>query len=99
MTPLIWTIVGIFCTVLCISLLLYAWRVRHQDVIWQRLMKNAARSDAKTLAHLAHKVPLPICCQVGVEELSRTTITGSWTCPSCGRFHTFVDGQPGKIDL
>ena len=85
MTPLAWTIIGIACTVLCISLLLYAWRVRHQDALWRRM------TSAPT--------PLPPCCKVGVDDISHTTITGSWTCPSCGRFHTFVDGQPGKIDL
>lgn len=37
-------------------------------------------------------------CTEGVEELSRTTITGSWTCPKCGTPHAFVDGQPGIID-
>lgn len=90
MTPLLWTIVGIFCMVLCISLLLYAWRVRHQDALYKRLMNDRYGKFA---------TPLPICCKVGVDEISRTTITGSWTCPSCGRFHTFVDGQPGSIDL
>lgn len=85
MTPLVWTIIGTPCMVLTVSLLLLAWRLRHQDSLWQRITKGP--------------MPLPLCCKVGVEEISRTTITGSWTCPSCGRFHTFVDGQPGKVDL
>lgn len=84
MTPLAWFIIGIACCALALSLLLLAWRLRHQDVLWQRITKTPT--------------PLPICCKVGVDEISRTTITGSWTCPSCGRFHTFVDGKPGKID-
>jgi hypothetical protein len=85
MTPLAWTIIGVACLALAVSLLLFAWRIRHQDALWQRITKAPT--------------PLPLCCKVGVEEISRTTINGSWTCPSCGRFHTFVDGQPGKIDL
>lgn len=81
MTPLAWTILGLACFAVSASLLLLAWRIRHQDALWKRI------------------TALPPCCKAGVDDLSKTTITGSWTCPSCGRFHTFVDGQPGRIDL
>lgn len=86
MTPLALSILGVACVAVALSLLLYAWRVRHQDALWQRINKPGP-------------TPLPLCCRVGVDDISKTTITGSWTCPSCGRFHTFVDGQPGRIDL
>lgn len=85
MTPLAWIILGTACMVVAVSLLLVAWRLRHQDVLWRRITSCPP--------------PLPPCCQAGVDDLSKTTITGAWTCPSCGRFHTFVDGQPGRIDL
>lgn len=85
MTPLAWTIIGCLCMALAASLLLYAWRVRRHDALWRRFVSRPP--------------PLPPCCKAGVDDLSKTTITGAWTCPSCGRFHTFVDGQPGKIDL
>ena len=90
MTPFAWTIIGIACLAVAVFLLFIAWRIRHQDVMWKRLMNARYGKFA---------VPLPLCCQSGVDDLSKTTITGAWTCPSCGRFHTFVDGQPGKIDL
>lgn len=85
MTPFLWLIVGIVCMNLAITLLIVAWQLRHRDPLWQRMTNTPP--------------PLPPCCKSGVDDLSKTTITGSWTCPSCGRFHTFVDGQPGRIDL
>lgn len=36
-----------------------------------------------------------VTCRNAVDEINRTSITGSWTCPTCGTPHSFVNGQYG----
>lgn len=85
----IWFIVGIICTVVAASLVLYAWRHRHEDPWWSAGEKPAPPAPVHTCAS----------CRQGIAEIEHTNITGSWTCPCCGMPHTFVEGKPDKIDI
>ena len=91
MSPLALVIVSGLCFALAVHLLLYAWRHRFTDSFLSRFFQKP------TLPAISGPYPCDNCNQA-VAEFSHTTITGGWTCPLCGQFHTFVDGQPGKID-
>lgn len=92
MHPHVWLIIGLACGIVFLQLILYAWTQRHTDHFLRRFFRK--------------KKPLPpvlnitTCdnCRQGIAEISQTSITGSWTCPVCGDFHCFVDGQPGRIE-
>ena len=84
-------VVVAICVCVSAGLLVYAWKERRGDFLYKKLTEKNPPPPPPT--------DIPICCRAGVEEISRTCISGSWICPTCNRFHCFVDGLPGKIDL
>jgi hypothetical protein len=82
----LWFVVGCICMIVAVSLVLYAWKHRHEDPWWSAGKPPfAPRHDCAS-------------CRQGIAEIEHTTITGSWICPECSTPHTFVDGKPGRID-
>lgn len=80
--------ITVACAVVTISLLLFAWRYRHRDHLLRKVFRTKP-------------CPPPVSCLnciAGIADMEKTTITGTWNCPSCGRPHSFVDGVPGVIE-
>ncbi len=106
--PIMWFAISGAAMSLSIHLFLWAWKNRHRDSWWwgqpvgaddKSLSQHNSELSALRAQGLVSTYGLCATCVEGVAEMSRTTVTGSWTCPRCGTPHTFVDGQPGVINV